>query len=261
MEPVEAVELRRRIVGDPDDLALRIAYADAIEPTDAERAQFIRLQCRADRDTQDDAGDARRSENALLVRRGADWASHLAPHARGWRFVRGFIEQASLDAATFAREAGRIAGHDPIRHWDLTGTAGRLYAIAAHPVLARARSLSLAGNDLTDDDIRALGNAPRLPELVWLDVGGNPRLGPVSLEVLATAPALAALEIVRLDGIGSKSPLHRPAYDWDGTLVTVDRNPIGEALEARVGRPIRWLYPLADRVAEAADRYALRPTG
>ena len=260
MEPVEAVELRRRIVGDPDDLSLRLAYAGAIEPIDPERAEFIRLQCRSDRDTTG-AEDARRGENSLLVRRGADWASHLAPHASGWRFVRGFIEQVTVDAATFGREAGRIAGHDPIRHWDLTGAAGRLHAIAAHPVLARARSLSLAGNDLTDEDIRALGNAPRLPELVWLDIGRNPQLGPVSLEVLASSPALASLEVVRLDGIGGKSPLHRPAYDWDGTLVTVDRNPVGEALEARVGRRIRWLYPLADRVAEAADRFALRPTG
>jgi uncharacterized protein (TIGR02996 family) len=263
MEPVEAVQLRARIVAEPDDLELRLAHADAIEPVDPERARFIRLQCRPDRDaavaTADD-DDARRSENALMVRHGAKWAAHLARHARGWQFVRGFIELVGLDAETFLRVAGRIAAHDPVRHWDLTRAAGRLHEVAAHPVLARARSLSLAGNDLTDDDVRGLARAPRLPELLWLDIGGNPRLGVASLEALAAAPALQALEVVELDGIGSRSPLHRPAYDWDGTLVTVDRNPIGEALEGGLGRQIRWLYPLVDRVAGRADRFSLRPS-
>ena len=260
MEPAEAARLRARIAADPDDVALRLAYADVIEAIDPDRATFIRLQCRADRDRPGGAVDEAqvRGENALLVRGGAGWASHLPPAATGWRFARGFIELVSLDADAFLREAGRIAAADPVRHWDLCAASGRLAEIAAHQALGRARSLSLAGNDLDDGDVAAFARAPAMPELVWLDISHNPRIGLPSLRVLASAPALAALEVVELGGIGC-APLHRPAYDWDGTLVTVDRNPIGDALEKELGRRIRWLYPLADRAAEPADRFRLRP--
>lgn len=256
MEPAQARELRARIAVDPDDLDLRLAYAVAIEPVDAERARFIRLQCGAE--GADEA--ARRSEEELAARRGPEWAAHLASRVQGWRFIHGFIELVKLDVDTFRDEAARIAAADPVRHWDLVGAAGRVEEFAGHPVMARARSLSLAGNDLSDDDIRVLAAAPPLSQLVWLDIGGNPRLGVAALRFLAGSPALHSLEVVEMEGIGTRSPLHRPAYDWDGTLVTVDRNPIGEALEVGLGRRIRWLYPLADRVAEPADRFELRPS-
>jgi uncharacterized protein (TIGR02996 family) len=256
MESIEAVQLRARVVADPDDLDLRLAYADAIEPRDPARASFIRLQCRANRDP---GVESAADEAGLLATHGTAWAAHLAQRARTWRFIRGFIELVSVDAATFLRDGEEIAAADPVRHWDLSGAGQRLDVIAAHPALRRARSLSLAGNDLGDEDIRALAGAPALSQLVWLDIRRNPRIGPASLAILAGAPALQTLEVVDLEGIGSQSPLHRPAYDWDGTLVTVDRNPIGTTLENGVGRSIRWLYPLSDRVAEPDDRFRLRP--
>jgi uncharacterized protein (TIGR02996 family) len=248
VEPAQARELRARIASDPDDLDLRLVYADAIEPVDAERARFIRLQCRAE------GGD-----EELAARRAPEWAAHLSPRVLGWRFIHGFIELVKIDAEAFLGEAARIAAADPVRHWDLAGAAGRLGDIAAQPVLARARSLSLAGNDLADEDIRDLAAGPPLSQLVWLDIGGNPRLSVAALRFLAEGQALPSLQVLQMEGIGARSPLHRPAYDWDGTLVTVDRNPIGEALEVGLGRRILWLYPLADRVAEPADRFLLRP--
>src|SRR5688572_30877245 len=104
-------DLHRAILADPDDVSLRLAYADAL-PSDDPRGEFIRVQVAL---AGLDEGDARRPalrkrEADLLELHGAAWAGLrakreyerfgpiLGDHDQ-WEFGRGFLESGFFVAA------------------------------------------------------------------------------------------------------------------------------------------------------------------
>src|SRR5262245_15431683 len=92
----------------PDDDAPRLVYADWLEEQgDADRAEFVRLQCALARLDEDDEGrpalEAR--ERALWKKHGKDWRRPLAPFSRKFAFKRGFPEEVLVPAQTFVDHA------------------------------------------------------------------------------------------------------------------------------------------------------------
>src|SRR3954452_23480399 len=79
----------------PDDDAPRLVYADWLdERGDADRAEFIRVQCElAPLDPADPhAATLKRRERGLLARHERAWVGDLAGVASGWTFARGFVD-------------------------------------------------------------------------------------------------------------------------------------------------------------------------
>src|SRR5688500_5164372 len=90
----------RTIVANPDDDAPRLVYADWLDetevPANADRAEFIRLQCRLAVLPADDPERPRlvKREKALLKTYAKKWARPFRDLIWGWAFGRGFIEGA-----------------------------------------------------------------------------------------------------------------------------------------------------------------------
>src|SRR4051812_45143988 len=96
----------RAIRDNPDD-AHRLVYADWLdEQGDADRAEFIRLQCRLARlgpdDPARDALEAR--ERALLTAHEAKWLGPLPPEVRDWSFRGGLVD------ALLVRDSAGVGG-------------------------------------------------------------------------------------------------------------------------------------------------------
>ena len=88
-------ELYAAILADPDDVNLRLAYADAVADTDPEHAELIRL------DVEDEqlGRTARRLPPEQSIRRrqlsqaiGSRIAADVAPMVDSWQLRRGFPE-------------------------------------------------------------------------------------------------------------------------------------------------------------------------
>ena len=189
------------IVADPDNLAARQVYADALAAANDPRGELILL------DAQLDGPLSIRKRGALTERK----AELLRRHAKTWfpyriksRMKGGFIvavagslKQLGAAAALFASE--------PVTEVEVTrieGTAGVTKLLAA-PWLPRVHKLVVRGA-LGDDGFAALVGSPRLATLRALNVTAN-ELG---------AEALAALR--------GNLPACR--------LLVLTNNPIGEGL-------------------------------
>src|SRR5689334_8020900 len=88
------------ICANPDDDAPRLVYADWLdEHGDAERAEFIRLQCQLARTPRHPRlQELRRREKQLLAEHEADWLGPLHGALRKWKFRRGFLHTVDATA-------------------------------------------------------------------------------------------------------------------------------------------------------------------
>src|SRR5262245_74448 len=103
--------LLRAVLAAPDDDHLRLAFADWFEENgDAERAEFIRVQCRlaALPYATNEMRRLRERQKHLLSANRARWtAAFPALRDRGvkaedrWEFRRGFVECVTLSARSF----------------------------------------------------------------------------------------------------------------------------------------------------------------
>lgn len=237
-------QLYARIVAEPDDDGLRLAYADAVEPEHPDYARLIRLQVRYTLDRQ--AGVAwspvRLREMNQLERR---YHTDVVPPAiwgrlgEDWHVRRGFVEAAAMTAGEFLRLAGRVVAQVPLRMLYLTGEADeRIDELAALPELARLRGLSLWGNPIGDGGLRRFLASPYLTGLRWLSLD-NTGVTLAGIEALAESDALPELRYLRAD---RKLRLNAtPGYDYDGTLVSVDKPYRAMELAQRYDRAwLRW---------------------
>ena len=87
----------------PEDLTPRRVYAEAVKPSDPERARLIELQL-ARRAGQDPSPGAARE---LVQRHGAAWAGALAQVVDDFMFWGGFVEEIELDAPKLCSRAWR----------------------------------------------------------------------------------------------------------------------------------------------------------
>ena len=230
-------QLRDRIVADPDDLGLRLLYADTLVERGDPRGKFVHLQLElAERPTLELTAAAA----ALLERYGRHW---MAPvHGGSVRFVRGFIEEWTTTAQELLHRGARVARAVPLKTVRLSAPrGGELERLAQCPALHGLRTLEI--RELRDGPFAALGRVP-FRRLERLALSGEPRHpGDYALGML-TAPWFPRLRELELD---------LPFDRFDGTMFG-RALPGLESLHVRVAVPtgeaprLRWL-----RVSQLAD--------
>ena len=122
MSPDEVAALERLVLTDPHAVAPRQALALALGDW---RGRFIKKQIELS-----DLQRAGRKDGALLLeceellaKHGAGWAGPLAARVHDHRFLRGFVEWITVDAAAFVRDWRALYDLAPIRHVDLVDAA------------------------------------------------------------------------------------------------------------------------------------------
>jgi uncharacterized protein (TIGR02996 family) len=201
----------KQVLEQPDDEVVRLAYADWLmergDPESAARGEFIQVQCalarRADPGGKPDEWvDSARlprlkaREQALLAAYGDKWARPVYDHASACAFRRGFVEDVTLDPATFARDAGKLFTLAPIRRVRFTGGAVSAELVRCR-FLRRLAGLDFQRQNLGDAGLRTLLSSPHLTGLRELDLSYN-RLTDVGARALAESPYLAQLTSLNL---------------------------------------------------------------
>jgi uncharacterized protein (TIGR02996 family) len=192
--------LLQAICADPDNVTLRLIYADWLEEHgDAARAEFIRVQCQlADMDEYDDGWpELRERELALLNRHGRGWWKDIAGVNVGFR--RGFVERLKMPVETFLRLGEQLVLGGPPVVVDLTGRVSDY--LQQMPCLARLRGLRISDQAFLLDGLRELAavNFVALRELGLLG------LGPAEVELLGQTQLghqLVTLALIGISGVG-----------------------------------------------------------
>lgn len=189
-EPFLAAVIARPL----DDLP-RLIFADWLdEHGDADRAEFIRLQCSAARGDYD-AG-ARAAKLEASYRR--EWLADL-PDVYYAEFRRGFAEHLVLDAYTFLHHASDWRRRTPVRSVALVGVGHVLERMLNSGVLNGLSGLHLSNADLEDEGVARLAAASCLRGLGTLRLPRT-RIGDAGARALARSPHLSLLRSLVLYG-------------------------------------------------------------
>jgi uncharacterized protein (TIGR02996 family) len=210
----------------PDDDTPRLIYADWLdEHGDADRAEFIRIQCRLARPDIRDQEERNRlqdRERMILQRQDHVWSlgrPSCFHYSRG--FVEGFISPTLLsgedDPHWFLDNAETIfarcpllqnaylslktveAGRDGPQEVPGTLDQGVLESFSRVPGLRRLRSFALCHSTLNEEGLAWLAGSPYLTSLRRLDLTGN-ELHTLAIELLLEAPWLSGLTSLDLSG-------------------------------------------------------------
>lgn len=236
LSAVEDLEvLYLQVVADPHSDATRGAFAAAVEATDPERAQLIRLQLRmaqARRDN-DDCYPAAMQAGDLIRANGARWAEPVAQAVTGWQFLKGFVDLVVVDAEWFLDVADEIYARAPVLHLDLTDARLVTAELFASPWLERIVSLNLMRSDFGDAEARLIAESPFLRNLEWLNLSHN-RIGDEGLEALAASANLPRLGYLDFRWNVAEDPTPQHADEYDAPSVRAVE------LQERYG-PREWL--------------------
>jgi uncharacterized protein (TIGR02996 family) len=235
------MRLPSEILAHPDDLAARLAFADALQASDPDLAAFVRLGVQAARLAPEDPALIPLEQQTRRAYRGRAKEALYERH-RSWLgapiLAGGLIEGGTVDAADFLANADAGFAEVPIRHLVLTSARPVLAAVLAAPWLGRLRSLELPSAGLDDADAARIADAAGLAGLAWLGLPDN-AIGPVGVQALAASPHLAALQVLDLR-LNPAPPLRREPLTDAGEGIGHLPNPYADALIARFGwRP--WL--------------------
>jgi uncharacterized protein (TIGR02996 family) len=209
------------ILTDPEDDAPRLVYADWLDDQgggeQAERAEFIRLQCELARAPLDEPGRPEREVRLanLLEEHEPAWLGPLAGRVSGWHFRRGFIEAVELEAADLLAHGAALFAAAPIRHVRLTDLPWTRFGsrqprdgpslppsiadLAACPLLDRLTTLDLSPVHLRDEDVATLVCSPHLSRLRGLSLAGH-QLTERAVVSLARSPLAGRLTALSLGG-------------------------------------------------------------
>ncbi|WP_353850392.1 TIGR02996 domain-containing protein [Solwaraspora sp. WMMA2065] len=247
--PTVSDTLYAAILANPDDMDLRLRYADAIEPTDPDHAELIRAEIACDL-----AVVAGTPVDPELSDRAAALSHRLTPRlgapvaglVTNWLVRRGFAEFVKLPGADFLDRGAEIYRRVPVRHVWLTHVDPDLIGpIAASPLLARLTSLGLNNNPIGDDGLRTLLASPYLRQLRWLGLV-NCGITPVGAELFAElAPrVLPDLRFVYFARNRAKLVPYGAGFDAVGGQDPIDVYvpEIAERITAEHG-PLPWLDP------------------
>ncbi len=272
------------IIAEPDDDLPRLVFADWLEENgDSDRAEFIRLQCAAEREpfASSQRGMMVARADRLLAANKARWSIPLIHGVQ--KFRRGFVEHLHISADDLIQHAGQIERAAPVTGLRLSAVADRSIRLVEIEWLARVRSLeihneaigphlrhwfrpgkfpelkslSLRNNRLWADYVSILGGlAQQLPKLEKLDLGGNP-IGDDGFAILLEASALAGLRDLKLasDGIGEDYQITELGLDAFARNRTLDRLESLVLAGHRIGDPgfIRLVSSPAARELKILD--------
>jgi uncharacterized protein (TIGR02996 family) len=199
------------IVEHPDDDTPRLVYADWLEehgpPQAADRAEFIRLQCRLARmpEEDDNRPDLERRCRILLRRYGSAWRGTLAGIDCKVQFRRGFIDHVEMDSVHFLLLGADWVGTSTVRRATIIhATAETFVALAAGPCLGRLTGLTLrpprmplGHYAMPTEALLSLTRAPQIATLRSLDLG-HFDFHDADGEALATSAHLGSLEELAL---------------------------------------------------------------
>lgn len=250
------------IIETPDDDVPRSIYADWLEDHgQAERAEFIRIQCEISKLAD---GSLRRAELTareahLLEAHGKEWAgesrveetnpSYLGGtvRLRHGSFVRGFVEELSIEIIDLVTHADLLFSRAPIRHLKIEDTIslGEIRLLEMSPYLGRIESICLnfGISFFYDEVLAALAASPlvcrRLKALSAMEC----RLSVGTLESFFASPHLLRLQDFRFYNCGIEGlPGIRPLVDSPNlgalTSLSLTMNPLGdEAVQALAASP------------------------
>jgi uncharacterized protein (TIGR02996 family) len=178
--------LLQAVIENPEDDTPRLVYADWLDetggPEEADRAEFIRVQCRltALADDSPERPELAKREKALLRRYAKRWAQPYRELIDWWLFRRGFIESAAVrtegERATFAPKFRHLVESTPLRGLALFEQfvdARALLPAASH--MTRLREFSVLHGHMHEEGpvIRTLLTSPPLAGLTKLELEAN----------------------------------------------------------------------------------------
>lgn len=230
----EETHFLRAIRAEPNEDFPRLVYSDWLEENgQAERAEFIRIQCAiaaaADDDPKRPALSQR--ENRLWRKFGPNWRAQLPHDLRIYPFHRGFVtprelemtpaqllslSDSYLDAAPQWSLRMRLRDGDPLTSLARSKRLERITRLSLHVDGAafgplgdllgasrwkHLRSLLIDGRPFDRHHVRIVANSPALAGLRHLSLSCNP-LCVEGAEALAESPYLTKLEVLNLPGCG-----------------------------------------------------------
>lgn len=248
------------------DDAPRLIYADWLEEQGkADRAEFIRIQCRLRRVPDSDPDKAALNHRAEELLRdhweewvgplrdivgprrdqyGAMWMSEIYQPLALRLFSRGFVCNLTLDAEDYLRHARSLRSLTPLHSLTLWRGGRCARRLAEEPTLPGLHSLGFFGYydaPLMAGDMAALAASPYLQGLSALHLSWN-SLGDEGIEALVQAPWLAGVSYLNLteNGFsdrGAHAIAKSPSLSNLHTLV-LDRNYLSpEAVAALANSP------------------------
>jgi uncharacterized protein (TIGR02996 family) len=190
----------RAIQANPDDIALRLVYADFLEERGDARAEYIRILCQlaqAPADPQRYLLLARRA--ALRNAQGRDWVRRLQHLCLSCHLRYGLLETVVLDVHQFVKHAEVLFALGPVCEVKVLCPNRKMEKLAASEHLMRCAVLDLSYNFLNNDALVTLAASPHLANLRELRLAHNKSItGAAGALALATTSALANLHLLDL---------------------------------------------------------------
>jgi len=235
----DLARLLANVIASPTDMAPRRAYADAVRPTDPERAELIDCQlamrdaARADQPTPQ---DAYARAKLLAHRRGAEWARPIVPLVTSIEYYAGFVEYVEVNAEGLAQAARLLPALAPIRHLRIKKLHGTLDSLLGLPrsFLNALVTLDVRKNQLDDAEAIQIVTSPELANVVVLDLARNP-----ITEATLRAITLPSLRYVETAQTGAEL-VERSGDDWSGDPGTAHFRSLRGRLVKAVGA-VAWL--------------------
>jgi uncharacterized protein (TIGR02996 family) len=237
------------IHNDPEDLALRLVFADWLEEHGDPLAEYIRVQCELEPIAHDyddpRAQQLRRREEELLRQHVKEWLGEAAllqeldwPYCRAFTFWRGLPDEVALPVGAFVEHGALLRCCPNVRKAVAFEVKGNGRRLAKCEVLDRFRVLEVA-DWINPGDARSLAESPHLKDLealtVWL---GNRSQKQVCQAFAAGLPGLRRMELVQ----------HQSGRNARGDALAALVNEIRRTTIAEVRRPFDRLFPFSAHV-------------
>jgi uncharacterized protein (TIGR02996 family) len=236
--------LLQAIRDNPGDALVRLVYADWLEEQEqADRAEFVRLQCQ---DPVALAGGWRTftaREQELLRRNRRAWLGVFLDHKIPFNYRGGLVEYIWVNSQVFLEEAEQIFATAPsLYSVHFMPLSGNLTELTQSPWLGKLTHLSLGGNNIGDRGALLLAESSYVQQLTRLDLRCT-GVGDVGVFALSRSVSLGHLTHLSLeyDHITAAGAEALCASSTLTALQTVDLrfNGIGEkgvqALRGRFG--------------------------